>query len=75
MIKHAQMPGFRLTEIFQVLAIWLEDKITVEQKRSTLVGKLAQPKAKKQALGELKAGLSIQLTKLAKIMTMHFECS
>ena len=66
MIKHAKMLGFTLTEISQVLTIWLEDQFTVEQKRASLQGKLAQLEEKEQALAELKVGLINALNKIGQ---------
>lgn len=66
MIKHAKMLGFTLGEISDVLAIWVEDQFTVEQKRASLQRKLVQIEEKERALAELRAGIINALNKVGK---------
>lgn len=66
MIKHAKMLGFTLSEIAEVLTVWIEDKFSVEQKRSSLERKLIQIEEKEQALMELRAGIIHALNKVGQ---------
>ncbi len=66
MIKHAKMLGFTLGEISEVLAIWVEDQFTVEQKRASLQRKLVQIEEKERALAELRAGIINALNKVGQ---------
>lgn len=66
MIKHAKMLGFTLGEISDVLAIWVEDQFSVEQKRASLQRKLVQIEEKQQALTELRAGILNALNKVGQ---------
>lgn len=66
MIKHAKMLGFTLSEIADVLTVWIEDKFSVEQKRSSLERKLLQIEEKEQALMTLRAGILHALNKVGK---------
>lgn len=66
MIKHAKMLGFTLGEISDVLAIWVEDQFTVEQKRASLQRKLVQIEEKERALAELRAGIINALNKVGQ---------
>ncbi|EHN8903611.1 MerR family transcriptional regulator [Enterobacter asburiae] len=50
MIKHAKMLGFTLAEIAEVLAVWVDDKFTAEQKQASLRRKLQQLEEKEAAL-------------------------
>ena len=66
MIKHAKMLGFTLAEISDVLAIWVEDRFTVEQKQACLHRKLEQLEEREKALAELRAGLINALNKVGQ---------
>lgn len=64
MIKHAKMLGFTLAEIAEVLAVWVDDKFTTEQKQSSLRRKLQQLEEKEAALIELRARLKKAINKV-----------
>jgi len=66
MIKHAKMLGFTLSEIADVLAIWVDDAFSVEQKRASLVRKLMQIEEKERALVALRAGVVNALNKIGQ---------
>ncbi|HCR2157284.1 MULTISPECIES: MerR family transcriptional regulator [Enterobacter] len=66
MIKHAKMLGFTLTEIAEVLAVWVDDKFTAEQKQASLRRKLQQLEEKEAALIELRARLKNALNKVGQ---------
>ncbi|MBF6638876.1 MerR family transcriptional regulator [Rouxiella silvae] len=66
MIKHAKMLGFTLSEIADVLAIWVDDAFSVEQKRASLVRKLMQIEEKERALLALRAGVVNALNKIGQ---------
>jgi len=66
MIKHAKMLGFTLSEIADVLAIWVDDAFSVEQKRASLVRKLMQIEEKERALMALRAGVGNALNKIGQ---------
>ncbi|AEH13794.1 MerR family DNA-binding protein [Shewanella baltica] len=64
MIKHAKMLGFTLSEIADVLTVWIEDEFSVAQKRACLERKLIQIEEKELALKELRAGINNALFKV-----------
>ncbi|MCE9687623.1 MerR family transcriptional regulator [Shewanella sp. AS16] len=64
MIKHAKMLGFTLSEIADVLTVWIEDEFSVEQKRACLERKLVQIEEKELALKVLRAGINNALDKV-----------
>jgi len=64
MIKHAKMLGFTLSEIGDVLAVWVDDAFSVEQKRASLARKLLQIEEKERALVALRAGVVNALNKI-----------
>ena len=66
MIKHAKMLGFTLAEISEVLAVWVDDKFTAEQKQASLRHKLQQLEEKEAALIELRARLKNALNKIGQ---------
>lgn len=66
MIKHAKMLGFTLAEISEVLAVWVDDNFTAEQKQASLRRKLQQLEAKEAALTELRARLINALNKVGQ---------
>lgn len=66
MIKHAKMLGFTLAEIAEVLAVWVDDKFTAEQKQASLRRKLQQLEDKEAALIELRARLKNALNKVGQ---------
>ena len=66
MIKHAKMLGFTLAEIAEVLAVWVDDKFTAEQKQASLRRKLQQLEEKEAALIELRARLKNALNKVGQ---------
>ncbi|AUM03614.1 MerR family transcriptional regulator [Enterobacter asburiae] len=66
MIKHAKMLGFTLAEISEVLAVWVDDKFTAEQKQASLRRKLQQLEEKEAALIELRARLKNALNKVGQ---------
>ncbi|MFZ5270736.1 MerR family transcriptional regulator [Enterobacter asburiae] len=66
MIKHAKMLGFTLAEISEVLAVWVDDKFTAEQKQASLHHKLQQLEEKEAALIELRARLKNALNKVGQ---------
>ena len=66
MIKHAKMLGFTLSEIADVLAIWVDDAFSVEQKRASLARKLLQIEEKERALVALRAGVVNALNKIGQ---------
>ena len=66
MIKHAKMLGFTLAEISEVLAVWVDDKFTAEQKQASLHYKLQQLEEKEAALIELRARLKNALNKVGQ---------
>jgi MerR family Zn(II)-responsive transcriptional regulator of zntA len=66
MIKHAKMLGFTLAEISEVLAVWVDDKFTAEQKQASLRHKLQQLEEKEAALIELRARLKNALNKVGQ---------
>ena len=66
MIKHAKMLGFTLAEISEVLAVWVDDKFTAEQKQASLLHKLQQLEEKEAALIELRARLKNALNKVGQ---------
>lgn len=66
MIKHAKMLGFTLAEISEVLAVWVDDKFTSEQKQASLRRKLQQLEEKEAALIELRARLQNALNKVGQ---------
>ncbi|WP_336668029.1 MerR family transcriptional regulator [Enterobacter asburiae] len=66
MIKHAKMLGFTLAEISEVLAVWVDDKFTAEQKQAYLRRKLQQLEEKEAALIELRARLKNALNKVGQ---------
>ncbi|MBF2788761.1 MULTISPECIES: MerR family transcriptional regulator [Enterobacter] len=66
MIKHAKMLGFTLAEIAEVLAVWVDDKFTAEQKQASLRYKLQQLEEKEAALIELRARLKNALNKVGQ---------
>lgn len=66
MIKHAKMLGFTLAEIAEVLAVWVDDKFTAEQKQASLRRKLQQLEEKEAALIELRARLQNALNKVGQ---------
>ncbi|MFY7112968.1 MerR family transcriptional regulator [Enterobacter cloacae complex sp. SHL020] len=66
MIKHAKMLGFTLAEISEVLAVWVDDKFTAQQKQASLRHKLQQLEEKEAALIELRARLKNALNKVGQ---------
>jgi MerR family Zn(II)-responsive transcriptional regulator of zntA len=66
MIKHAKILGFTLAEIAEVLAVWVDDKFTAEQKQASLRRKLQQLEDKEAALIELRARLKNALNKVGQ---------
>lgn len=48
MIKHAKMLGFTLAEISDVLAVWVDDKFTAEQKKRLCTASCSSWKRKKR---------------------------
>lgn len=66
MIKHAKMLGFTLSEISEVLAVWVDDKFTAEQKRDSLQRKLQQLEEKEAALIELRARIKNAINKVGQ---------
>ena len=66
MIKHAKMLGFTLAEISEVLAVWVDDNFTAEQKQASLRRKLLQLEEKEAALTELRARLINALNKVGQ---------
>ena len=66
MIKHAKMLGFTLAEISEVLAVWVDDKFTAEQKQASLRRKQQQLEEKEAALIELRARLKNALNKVGQ---------
>lgn len=66
MIKHAKMLGFTLAEIAEVLAVWVDDKFTAEQKQASLRRKLQQLEEKEAALIELRARSKNALNKVGQ---------
>ncbi|KAB7897346.1 MerR family transcriptional regulator [Rouxiella sp. S1S-2] len=66
MIKHAKMLGFTLSEIGDVLAVWVDDAFSVEQKRASLARKLLQIEEKERALVALRAGVVNALNKIGQ---------
>ncbi|ALL17579.1 transcriptional regulator [Enterobacter asburiae] len=66
MIKHAKMLGFTLAEIAEVLAVWVDDNFTAEQKQASLRHKLQQLEEKEAALIELRARLKNALNKVGQ---------
>lgn len=66
MIKHAKMLGFTLAEISEVLAVWVDDNFTAEQKQASLRRKLQQLEEKEAALIELRARLKNALNKVGQ---------
>lgn len=66
MIKHAKMLGFTLSEISEVLAVWVDDKFTAEQKRDSLQRKLQQLEEKEAALIELRARIKDAINKVGQ---------
>jgi MerR family Zn(II)-responsive transcriptional regulator of zntA len=66
MIKHAKMLGFTLAEISEVLAVWVDDNFTAEQKQASLRHKLQQLEEKEAALTELRARLKNALNKVGQ---------
>ena len=66
MIKHAKMLGFTLAEISEVLAVWVDDKFTAEQKQASLRRKLQQLEEKEAALIELRARLKNAINKVGQ---------
>lgn len=66
MIKHAKMLGFTLAEISEVLAVWVDDKFTAQQKQASLRRKLQQLEEKEAALIELRARLKNALNKVGQ---------
>ncbi|MCF8582003.1 MerR family transcriptional regulator [Enterobacter ludwigii] len=66
MIKHAKMLGFTLAEISDVLAVWVDDKFTAEQKRASLQRKLQQLEEKEAALIELRVRITNAINKVGQ---------
>ena len=66
MIKHAKMLGFTLAEISDVLAVWVDDKFTAEQKKASLHSKLQQLEEKEAALIELRARIINAINKVGE---------
>ncbi|MFV7475363.1 MerR family transcriptional regulator [Enterobacter pseudoroggenkampii] len=66
MIKHAKMLGFTLAEISEVLAVWVDDKFTAEQKQASLRRKLQQLEEKEAALIELRARIINAINKVGQ---------
>lgn len=66
MIKHAKMLGFTLAEISEVLAVWVDDNFTAEQKQASLRHKLQQLEEKEAALIELRARLKNAINKVGQ---------
>ena len=66
MIKHAKMLGFTLAEISEVLAVWVDDEFTAEQKQASLRRKLQQLEEKEAALIELRARLKNAINKVGQ---------
>lgn len=66
MIKHAKMLGFTLAEISDVLAVWVDDKFTAEQKRASLQRKLQQLEEKEAALIELRVRIINAISKVGE---------
>ncbi|WP_148242937.1 MerR family transcriptional regulator [Enterobacter asburiae] len=66
MIKHAKMLGFTLAEISEVLAVWVDDKFTAEQKQASLRRKLQQLEEKEAALIELRTRLKNAINKVGQ---------
>lgn len=66
MIRHAKMLGFTLAEIAEVLAVWVDDNFTAEQKQASLRRKLQQLEEKEAALIELKARLKNAINKVGQ---------
>jgi len=66
LIRHAKMLGFTLAEIAEVLAVWVDDNFTAEQKQASLRRKLQQLEEKEAALIELRARLKNALNKVGQ---------
>lgn len=66
MIKHAKMLGFTLSEIAEVLAVWVDSQFSVEQKKASLQRKLVQIEEKERALAELRVGIINALNKVGQ---------
>ncbi|MGU9931980.1 MerR family transcriptional regulator [Enterobacter asburiae] len=66
MIKHAKMLGFTLAEIAEVLAVWVDDNFTAEQKQASLRRKLQQLEEKEAVLIELRARLKNAINKVGQ---------
>lgn len=66
MIKHGKMLSFTLSEISEVLAVWVDDKFTAEQKRDSLQRKLQQLEEKEAALIELRARIKNAINKVGQ---------
>ena len=66
LIGHAKMLGFTLAEIADVLAVWVDDRFTAEEKQAALRRKLAQLAEKEAALNELGARLTDALHKVGQ---------
>ena len=66
MIKHAKILGFTLAEIAEVLAVWVDDNFTAEQKQASLRRKLQQLEEKEATLIELRARLKNALNKVGQ---------
>ncbi|MEB7569317.1 MerR family transcriptional regulator [Enterobacter mori] len=66
MIKHAKMLGFTLAEISEVLAVWVGDEFTAEQKQASLRRKLQRLEEKEAALIELRARLKNAINKVGQ---------
>ena len=66
LIGHAKMLGFTLAEIADVLAVWVDDRFTAEEKQAALRRKLAQLAEKEAALNELRTRLTDALHKVGQ---------
>lgn len=66
MIKHAKLLGFTLAEISEVLAVWVGDEFTAEQKQASLRRKLQRLEEKEAALIELRARLKNAINKVGQ---------
>ena len=66
MIKHAKMLGFTLSEISEVLAVWVDSQFSVEQKQASLQRKLLQIEEKERALAALRVGILNALNKVGQ---------
>nr|WP_244999851.1 MerR family DNA-binding protein [Enterobacter mori] len=67
------MLGFTLAEISEVLAVWVDDEFTAEQKQASLRRKLQQLEEKEAALIELRARLKNAINKVGQPCVDAFQ--